>query len=155
MKTPKYLLDSDPLLTNVPQVEGNMEVTNTEWTVEELESAERQVEQVLMEEAFIEACFEEMLEEEESQWYHYTVIPTPMTQYTTTHYTTYMPNLQYTTHTSTLQFPMPIPQGQSMDTNINSVLYQCSEQFSNEQKYLLTSKLNPEAPEFIPRSVAS
>ena len=43
MKTPKHLLDSDPLMTNVPQVESNMEVTNTEWTVEELENAERQV----------------------------------------------------------------------------------------------------------------
>ena len=90
-----------------------------------------------MEEAFIEACFEEMLEEEESQWYHYTVIPTPATQYTTTQYTTYMPNLQYTAHTSTLQFP--VTQGQSVDSSINSVFYQCSEQYSNEQKYFFVS----------------
>lgn len=42
MRIPKYLVDSDPLLANVPQTEGVMEVTNEEWTAEELEDAERQ-----------------------------------------------------------------------------------------------------------------
>lgn len=155
MRTPKYLVDSDPLLTNVPQIEAVMEVTNEEWTAEELENAERQVEQVLMEEAFIEACFEEMLQEEESQWCHYTVMSLPTVQYTT-----YMPSLQYTTHTPTVQYPTHMPSGQEFDT-VNSLsgtmaFYNCIEQYTFEQpRYYWTSKLNPEAPEFIPRGLAS
>ena len=44
MRLPKYLVESDPLLSNVTQVENTaIEITDTEWTVEELEQAERQV----------------------------------------------------------------------------------------------------------------
>lgn len=153
MRTPRYLVESDPLLSNVPQEETVMEVTNEAWTVEELENAERQVEQVLLEEAFIEACFEEMLEEEESQWFHYTVATMP-----TIMYTTHMPNLQYSTHVPSVQCPPYMPTGQYTDTTYsgNIVYYPCQSGYTSlEQRFNMPSKLNPEAPEFIPRGVAS
>lgn len=48
MKLPKYLVDSDPLLTNVTLLEGlpqpqGVEISDDDWTAEELENAERQV----------------------------------------------------------------------------------------------------------------
>ncbi|XP_052772624.1 uncharacterized protein LOC128211662 [Mya arenaria] len=81
MQDERCLVDQDPLLTNVPQLEGVnqvIDVSDDAWTADELENAERQVEQVLMEEAFIQECFEEMMEEEEDRWFHNTfVLHTP------------------------------------------------------------------------------
>ncbi|XP_064603379.1 polyadenylate-binding protein-interacting protein 2-like [Liolophura sinensis] len=56
------------------QVRGRLPVNNDrvdfsdyEWMGEELEEFDRKVEEEFWEEEFIEACFEEMLEEEEAQ----------------------------------------------------------------------------------------
>lgn len=46
MRLPRYLVDSDPLLTNVVMLLGEdpaLEVSDSEWTAEELENAEQQV----------------------------------------------------------------------------------------------------------------
>ena len=46
MRLPRYLVDSDPLLTNVVLLLGEdpaLEVSDSEWTAEELENAEQQV----------------------------------------------------------------------------------------------------------------
>ncbi|KAL4232065.1 translation repressor [Mactra antiquata] len=127
MRTPPDLIEKDPIYSNVPQLEGNMEVTNQEWTPEELENAEIQVQQELLEEEFIAECFEQMMAEEEAEWCYYTN------------------NLQspyYSTHTI------------STTSTTDSLYHYNTEQTTTEQRFFLTSKLNPEAPEFIPRGIA-
>lgn len=45
MRLPKSLVDSDPLLSNVTQIDTGVVtgIAEQEWTAEELEQAERQV----------------------------------------------------------------------------------------------------------------
>lgn len=93
-----------------------------------------------MEEAFLEACFEEMLQEEESQWCHYTLMPLQAIQYTT-----YMPNMQFTTYNSIVQYPTHMPTGQQYDgTTVysgNIASFNFIEQYTNEQpRYCSVSK---------------
>lgn len=153
MRTPRYLRDSDPALSNVPiQPEPVVEIADVEyeWMAEELENVERQVEHELWEEAFIEACFEEMLAEEDAQWHHFTYLNT----------NTYAPltvPLTGPTFITPLVSPAPsvwapcyyAPVSQTMITpeSINTV-------FRHSQP-ISCSRLNPEAPEFVPRGPIS
>lgn len=43
MRLPKFLWDKDPLLSNMPQVDTVIDLTEYEWMAEELENAEREV----------------------------------------------------------------------------------------------------------------
>lgn len=103
-------------------MESDMEYSDHEWTAEELDEVDRQVEQELWEEAFIEACFEEMLAEEDAQWQHFTS------------------NQQW--------------ESQSWESYSPPTYYQSSTD-SQRQLLVTCSKLNPEAPEFVPRGLAS
>ncbi|KAH3787227.1 uncharacterized protein LOC127843116 [Dreissena polymorpha] len=150
MRLPRYLVDSDPLLTNVVLLLGEdpaLEVSDTEWTAEELENAEQQVEAVLMEEALIEACFEEMMEEEEDRWFHNHVIAMQPPVYLFTP-PSQAPLQQLSS--STLQYvPVWLSMAQTPTENYSSTNVHC------EHKYFLVSQLNPEAPEFYPHSMMS
>lgn len=126
MKLPKSLRDKDPLLGDLPQMDSEMEFSDHEWTVEELDDVDRQVQQELWEEAFIEACFEEMLAEEEAQWQHYSTLQ---------HY-----NQPWESHSWEIYAP--------------PTYYQTNTDYQR-QLLVSCSKLNPEAPEFIPRGLAS
>lgn len=167
MRLPQYLIEKDPLLNNVPLLDtamDNSEITEYEWTEEELENAERQVEEVLMEEAYLEECLEEMLEEEEAQWFYYSSYSTSvqMDEYMPTslpaNYLWYGSSLtdmyQYITIVPPFEVTTFVPVIQSLDTPLSY-----SAQWTNpEQKHFIhiaNSKLNPEAPEFVPQSLAS
>lgn len=134
MKLPKNLRDKDPLLGDLPQMEPATEFSDHEWTAEELDDADRQVEQELWEEAFIEACFEEMLAEEEAQWQHYGYSQ-PGDSNSTDSYFSYYP---LTHHQNTTDYQ-------------RQILVTCSKLDPEAPEFI--SKLNPEAPEFIPRGM--
>lgn len=109
MRTPPCLLeDVEPKEDNQP-IPAAQEVDFSEymWMGEELEEFDRQVEEELWEQAFIEACFEDMLAEEEIHWF-YSQLP----------------------HNPSFAALPPLV-------------------FSD---MLVSSKLNPEAPEFVPKS---
>lgn len=90
----------------------------------ELEDFDRQVEEELLEEAFIEACFEEMLAEEEAaQWF------------------VYGQNLTEGADVVTLEDAF-----KSLDIIDTS---------KPKEEVVVNSKLNPEAPEFVPRYLKS
>lgn len=50
---------------------NDVDFTDYFWMAEELDEFDRQVEEEFWEELFLEACFEEMLAEEEAQWQHF------------------------------------------------------------------------------------
>ncbi|XP_071170470.1 polyadenylate-binding protein-interacting protein 2B-like [Mytilus edulis] len=50
---------------------SDVDFTDYLWMAEELEEFDRQVEEEFWEELFLEACFDEMLAEEEAQWQYF------------------------------------------------------------------------------------
>lgn len=127
MKLPKNLRDKDPLLGSLPSVDSAMEYSDHEWTTEELDAVDTQVQQELWEEAFIEACFEEMLAEEEAQWQDYGY------------------SQQWESHMGDSFY-------QNNTDHQRQLLATCSK-LNPEAPEFVCSKLNPDAPEFIPRGV--
>ncbi|KAJ8317259.1 hypothetical protein KUTeg_005163 [Tegillarca granosa] len=72
MKTPKSLLPDDGEEEGIIMNAQNVDFSEYEWMgEEEIEEFDRKVEEEFWEEAFMEACFTEMLEEEESQWRYF------------------------------------------------------------------------------------
>ncbi|KAK7110611.1 polyadenylate-binding protein-interacting protein 2-like [Littorina saxatilis] len=70
MRTPPSLLDDDHHDGQPPDPAAqDVDFSEYVWMGEELEEFDRQVEEELWEQAFIEACFEDMLAEEELHWY--------------------------------------------------------------------------------------
>ncbi|KAK3590055.1 hypothetical protein CHS0354_041083 [Potamilus streckersoni] len=133
MKTPKSLLDDDTEGENVPHmVVQAVEYTEHEWTEDELEDIDRQVQEELWEEAFIEACFDEMLQEEEAQWQYYHITLGGDTIMGGTCPPAVADPLEYTNEGQQYLY---VP-----DSSEQTAVIQVS-----------LSKLNPEAPEFIPR----
>lgn len=132
MKLPKSLRDKDPMLSSLPTVDSDIEYSNHEWTTEELDAVDTQVQQELWEEAFIEACFEEMLAEEEEQWQHYGF---------------YGNSQQGESHTGDTFYPI---YQHSTDNQRQLVT---RSMLNPEAPEFVCSKLNPDAPEFVPRGV--
>lgn len=58
-----FLIEEAPI-----PIPTEVDFTDYMWMADELEEFDRQVEEEFWEELFLEACFEEMLEEEEAQW---------------------------------------------------------------------------------------
>ncbi|KAK3094868.1 hypothetical protein FSP39_007280 [Pinctada imbricata] len=74
MRLPDYLQDEIHQEDQMPHINVDVAVDYSEYVwmgEEELEDFDRQVEEEFWEEAFLEACFEEMLEEEEAEWQHF------------------------------------------------------------------------------------
>ncbi|KAK7474305.1 hypothetical protein BaRGS_00034440 [Batillaria attramentaria] len=125
MRTPPSLLE-DERSEGQPPTPPPQEVDFSEymWMAEELEEFDRQVEEELWEQAFIEACFEDMLAEEELHWYF---SQHPVAQsYSTISVTSWVP-------------PSDGPMS-----------FDCK-----GEELLQSSRLNPEAPEFVPAAVKS
>ena len=60
------------VLEEVPvPIPTDVDFTDYLWMADELEEFDRQVEEEFWEELFLEACFEEMLAEEEAEWQFY------------------------------------------------------------------------------------
>lgn len=125
MRTPPSLLE-DESCDSQPPPPPPQEVDFSEymWMAEELEEFDRQVEEELWEQAFIEACFEDMLAEEELHWY--------FSQHP----------VQSLPPTVPLSSWLPHP-------DISPLPFDCKEEL------LKSSRLNPEAPEFVPAAVKS
>lgn len=122
MRTPPSLLD-DERCEGQPPNPPPQEVDFSEymWMAEELEEFDRQVEEELWEQAFIEACFEDMLAEEELHWY-------------------------FSQHPAQSSSTVPVTPWLSEAP----LSFDCK-----GEELLQSSRLNPEAPEFIPASVKS
>ncbi|XP_060078574.1 polyadenylate-binding protein-interacting protein 2-like [Ylistrum balloti] len=116
MKLPPYLQHSvDQIHEEAPGTGPDVDFSEYVWMGEqELDEFDKQVEEEFWEEAFMEACFEEMLAEEEAEWIYYNSVEEAITAF----------------HNYT-----------------NSVY--------NQKASSPCSKLNPDAPEFVPRSPVS
>ncbi|XP_069139717.1 polyadenylate-binding protein-interacting protein 2-like [Argopecten irradians] len=114
MKLPPYLQQSmDQLHEEAPGIHQEVDFSEYVWMGEELDEFDKQVEEEFWEEAFMDACFEEMLAEEEAEWIYFNSVEEAMTALS-----------NYTNNLLNQKAPSPC------------------------------SKLNPDAPEFIPRSTS-
>ncbi|PVD30786.1 hypothetical protein C0Q70_10061 [Pomacea canaliculata] len=123
MRTPPSLLEDDGQDNHQSTDAPPQEVDFSEymWMADELEEFDRQVEEELWEQAFIEACFEDMLAEEELHWY-FSQLPAHSHACMTT-----------------------VPWDSFYDSPLSQLSLDC-----RAEELLQTSKLNPEAPEFVP-----
>ncbi|KAL8602878.1 hypothetical protein ACOMHN_026838 [Nucella lapillus] len=124
MRTPPSLLEEEQADSQQPENPGpEVDFSEYVWMGEELEEFDRQVEEELWEQAFIEACFEDMLAEEELHWYF-----------------SQLPHL----HSSTGAAPV-------FPSDISSPPGPLAGDCKRDDM-LKSSNLNPEAPEFIPKT---
>ncbi|XP_076439497.1 polyadenylate-binding protein-interacting protein 2-like [Babylonia areolata] len=127
MRTPPSLLDEEQVDSQPPENPGpEVDFSEYMWMGEELEEFDRQVEEELWEQAFIEACFEDMLAEEELHWY-FSQLPHSSHLFTS--------GSALTTFSSDIPSP-PVPHSSDC----------------KKDDMLKSSNLNPEAPEFVPKA---
>ncbi|XP_041368305.1 polyadenylate-binding protein-interacting protein 2-like [Gigantopelta aegis] len=128
MRTPPGLIEEEARENVTPNVE--VDFSEYMWMADELDEFDRQVEEELLEEAFIEACFEEMFAEEEAAHW-----------------------LQQNAHGQNGQFLPQIPEVCSLEDSLRQLdIGNCG---NVSEEVVLNSKLNPEAPEFVPRYLKS
>ncbi|XP_046371484.1 polyadenylate-binding protein-interacting protein 2-like isoform X1 [Haliotis cracherodii] len=125
MRTPPALIEEEDKEEVNNNTGGGNEVDFSEylWMADvELDDFDRQFEEELLEEAFIEACFEEMLAEEEAaQW---------------------------------CLFNQNGSEGSGTDVSTVEDAFKTLEVIDTskpKEEVVINSKLNPEAPEFVPR----
>ncbi|KAK6166993.1 hypothetical protein SNE40_017430 [Patella caerulea] len=146
MRTPQPLLEANE--GEVP-INGEVDFSEYMWMGEELEEFDRQVEEELWEEAFIEACFEEMMAEENG--------PSHSSNTNNNNYSSYQPQ-QPPPHHHNNQQPPPHHHNNQQQYIYNNNLANLEDTMKRfnmrenpkKDELVKNSSLNPEAPEFIP-----
>ncbi|OWF49262.1 polyadenylate-binding protein-interacting protein 2B-like [Mizuhopecten yessoensis] len=115
MKLPPYLQNSmEQIHEEAPGMGPEVDFSEYVWMGEELDEFDKQVEEEFWEEAYMDACFEEMLAEEEAEWIYFNSVEEAVT-----------------------------------------ALYNYNNNLHHHKGPSPCSKLNPDAPEFVPRSLNS
>ncbi|ESO91013.1 hypothetical protein LOTGIDRAFT_233511 [Lottia gigantea] len=129
---------------------SNAEVDFSEymWMGEELEEFDRQVEEELWEEAFIEACFDEMMAEEKTRTNGRTRQPRQQQQFNTNN-NNYQRQQQQQSQPSQQHHQQYVYDNNMANIEDSMKMFNLGEN-KVKAEVVKNSCLNPEAPEFVP-----